>query len=124
MGTTGWQTVGDEAQGLYMRATSAILKTGHPPNCPVCKGDVLRFYYHEFAVEPRRRGTIWVWCRSCRLWNHMSRIQLADKWAYEDPFGALSLDEFGKVERQGLLDQTEAMWEAGELPQSFTPPSG
>jgi len=112
-----------KAYGAYqiemMSAAVSIKKQNGVVMCPVCRQNQLRFYYHEFAVEPRRTGTIWVWCNKCMIWDHISRIELPQNYHYADPFAEFGLKEFDRLERSNWLDRLEKMWEVQSIPHEF-----
>ncbi|HEU5320405.1 MAG TPA: hypothetical protein VFX28_06365 [Methylomirabilota bacterium] len=113
-----WKTAGGDHQLRMQGAVSKLIDSNRPGPCPVC-GNPLRFYYHEWRTAPRRTGTVWVWCPACGTWDHASRIELPARYAYDDPFAALTLADFDRLERTGLLDRVDALWGEGRLPHAF-----
>ncbi len=87
--------------------------------CPVCKQDSIRFYYREFGIvkQPKQRGTIWVWCRHCGIWDHISGFEPDTQFVYNNP---LSEEEFKKIDTPFLIPQLNELWDKGVLPRKVT----
>ncbi len=99
-----------------MGAASKILDNGEPGPCPLCNGDSVRFYCHRFDKEAMR-GTIWVWCPTCRNWGHISRVRF--ERTFSDPFEKLSLKEFEAMEMANWLDRLNQIWDDGAIPSKL-----
>lgn len=111
MNKSNWKACfGDDALKMQGVA-SKILDTNHIPSCPLCSSNTIRFYYHEFSINPRRSGSIWVWCTTCFQWGHLSRIQLEDNLSYKDPYVGYTLEEFSRLERTGFFDKLNSLWD-------------
>lgn len=88
--------------------------------CPLCGGQSIRFYYHELVAASRTVGTSYFWCALCRKYTHFSGQPLSLTLKFNDPFGDLAMNEFGRIEGKsdwyGKLDE---LWDDGTLPQTF-----
>jgi hypothetical protein len=97
-------------------AASGLLDTSVMPVCPLCKESSLRFYYHEFGIVKlnRRRGTIWIWCNSCKVFDHMSGVRARNEFVYRDP---LTVEDFNKIDNLFLIQHLNKLWEKSVLPK-------
>ena len=102
-----------------MGASGRLARGGLPTPCPACQQATIRFYYHEFRQEPRRSGTLWLWCAACRTWDTVSRIELPRHVRYADPYAALTTWEFEGVERDEFLSNLDRMWDERAIPRDF-----
>lgn len=60
---------------------------GFPLPCPVCHRKSAHIYMRRWESDfcwDHGRGTIWVWCSSCRACQHISRVVLPDWWEADD----------------------------------------
>jgi hypothetical protein len=99
-------------------AASEIIDSKQVPLCPLCNDQPLRFYYREFGIVklPRRRGTIWVWCEHCRLWEHISGVEPGKDFEYENPLTAI---EFKEIDTPLLIPKLNELWDQGKLPKTL-----
>lgn len=102
-----WKPVPMKLWPDFMSAVGAHNRAVPLPVCPSCRVRQLSIYGHRFAVTGGTRGTIWVWCSTCLLWTHASRVEVPDSLAISDVFRSLSDREFQKLESTGLLDALE-----------------
>ena len=109
-----WEPVnGQEAHLEFARAAAKILADGAPIACPLCTASALRFYCHKFDYE-KNKGTIWVWCPTCRKWSHVSRLVM--DFDYPDPYSDVAPGEFLSMERSNWLDRLNYLWEQNAIP--------
>jgi len=78
----------------------------------------LRFYYHEL-VKGGRIGSSYYWCQDCKKFGHATGPCLSGQFSYDDPFGDVSREEFGKLERDDWFGRLNRLWVSGVLPQKF-----
>ena len=86
--------------------------------CRSCGRSSLRFYYHEL-VKGGRIGTTYYWCPNCKKSGHSTGACRSTRFTYDDPFGELSAEEFGKLEKSDWFDHLDQLWTSGLLPQKF-----
>jgi hypothetical protein len=98
-------------------AASDIIESRQIPLCPLCHQSPIRFYYRDFGIVQisKRRGTIWVWCNECGLWDHISGVGPGDDFVYDDPLGA---SDFTKIDTAFLIPRLNELWERGLLPHT------
>lgn len=51
----------------------------------------------------------------CRIWTHLSRVQIGRSYKYNDPF-ALSEKE---IDRGDWIETLNELWDKGKLPREF-----
>lgn len=97
-------------------AASELLDTNVMPVCPLCNERSLRFYYREFGIVKlnRRRGTIWVWCNSCKVFDHLSGVEASKEFIYLDP---LTVEEFRMIDNPFLVKKLNEFWDDDLLPK-------
>ena len=113
--TVKWIAAGGAYQVPFMIAAGHALKGTNSP-CPKCAAPSLRYYFHVFNIA-EERGSIWVWCNTCRTHSHLPRVR-AEGIHQSDPFAELDLEEFAELELDpnlGFLDRLNGLWDKGEL---------
>jgi hypothetical protein len=106
-----WVQAGGDYQFAFMGAAGQALHGNYATLCPRCK-TTLRYYFHIFNIE-EKTGTIWAWCSSCRMVDHLPRVQLQFGHWY-DPFADYTSDEFILLERdenEHFLDRLDRLWD-------------
>lgn len=52
-----------------------------PLKCPICEHDAAHVYMYRWEDN---RGTVWVWCSSCKACTHASRYTLPSWWENDE----------------------------------------
>lgn len=90
--------------------------------CPVCGRRCVRWYYYELTRGSGGIGVLYVWCYNCKRYAASRGLSLSGDFDFNDPFDGLAeLMMIRKREGAELLERAQAMWDSGELPQSFNP---
>ena len=111
-----WMEAGGEFQIPFINAASRIANGEYPICCPKCKDELLRFYFHLLNADTKK-GSLWIWCDSCKQTAHLPRVKPRIKHI-KDRFAELKSEEFVQLEMdpdRSFLDRLNQLWNEGKI---------